>query len=156
MKRWGIIAVVATLAVAVALGGTRSHSASAQTGGGERTIQLTLVKGFFHLVDEGKRGHSPGDVQIFGGRLVSNGQTRGKLQAYCVVVTKSNQECSFTYALDGGQIASMPGFGKGLSAGRSSIDPIVGGTGPFEGARGQISGTEVGPRTDMLTIHLVG
>lgn len=154
MKRIGIVTAALLLGVTVILAGPRSHSAAASSSG-EQTIQLTLVKGFFHPVDQRPRGLSPGDMQIFGGRLVSDGQTRGRVQAYCVVVSSSNQECSFTYALDGGQIAAVVGYGRGLSANKSSTDPIVGGTGVYEGARGEISDMEVGPRKDELIIHLV-
>jgi hypothetical protein len=154
MKRIGIIAATLLLGVTATLAGVRGHSAVASSSG-EQTIQLALVKGSFHSVDQRPHGYSPGDMQIFGGRLVSDGQTRGRVQAYCVVVSSSNQECSFTYALDGGQIAAVVGYGKGLSANKSSTDPIVGGTGAYEGARGEISDSEVGPRKDELIIHLI-
>jgi hypothetical protein len=154
MKRIGIVAAALLLGVTASLAGARGHSAAASPSG-EQTIQLTLVKGFFHPVDQRPRGFSPGDMQIFGGRLVSDGQTRGRVQAYCVVVSSFNQECSFTYSLDGGQIAAVVGYGKGLSAKKSSTDPIVGGTGAYEGARGEISDSEAGPRKDDLIIHLI-
>ena len=157
MRRIGIVAATLILGVTAILVSARGQSAvAASSSGGEQTIQLTLAKGFFHQVDQHPPGFSPGDVQIFGGRLLSSGQPRGRVQAYCVVVSSSNQECSFTYALDGGQIAAVVGYGKGLSANKTSTDPIVGGTGAYEGARGQISDREVGPRKDELVIHLLG
>ena len=156
MKRTGTIAAILLVAAAAALAlNARSDSATASSGGGARLMRLTLLKGFFHGVDQPPHGDSVGDEQIFGGKLVSNGHARGRVQAYCVVISPSNQECSFTYALHGGQVASLTGYGKGFSGNHRSSDPIVGGTGLYAGARGVISDREVGPRADRLVFHLV-
>jgi hypothetical protein len=156
MKRTGTIAAILLVAAAATLAlNTRNDSATASPGGGTRTIRLTLLKGFFDGVDQPPRGDSVGDEQIFGGKLVSHGHPRGRVQAYCVVISSTNQECSFTYALHGGQLAVLVGYGKGVSGNHSSRDPIVGGSGVYAGARGEISGREVGPRKDRLVFHLV-
>jgi hypothetical protein len=156
MKRIGTIAAILLVAAAVALAlNSRGDSATASSGGGARTIRLTLVKGFFHGVDQPPQGDSVGDEQIFGGKLISHGHPPGRLQAYCVVISPASQECSLTYALDGGQVASLVGYGKGFSGNHRSTDPIVGGSGLYAGARGEISDREVGPRKDRLVFHLV-
>jgi hypothetical protein len=59
-----------------------------------------------------------------------------------------------TYGLPGGQIATVVGYGKGYSGSHTSRDPIVGGSGAYAGARGEISDREVGPREDQLVFHL--
>ena len=156
MKRTGTIAAILLVAATAALVlNARSDPATASPGGGARTMRLTLLKGFFHGVDQPPRGDSAGDEQIFGGKLLSRGRPRGRVQAYCVVISTSNQECSFTYALHGGQLASLAGYGEGFSGNHGSRDPIVGGSGLYAGARGEILDREVGPRTDRLVLHLV-
>jgi hypothetical protein len=153
MKRIGIAGIV-LVAAAVGLALTQGSSATAGSGGGATTIRLTLVKGFFHAVDQPPRGNSVGDGQIFGGKLIGQGHPRGRLQAYCVVISPTNQECSFTYALPGGQLAALVGYGRGLSGNHSSRDPIVGGSGAYSGARGEVFDREVGPRKDRLVFRL--
>jgi hypothetical protein len=156
MKRIGTVAGIVLVAAAAPLALTmHGSSATASPGGGTTTMRLTLVKEFFHGVDQPPRGNSVGDAQIFGGKLIGHGHPRGRLQAYCVVISRTNQECSFTYALPGGQLASLVGYGRGLSGNHSSRDPIVGGSGTYSGARGEISDREVGPRKDRLVFRLV-
>jgi hypothetical protein len=156
VKRTGTIAAILLVAATAALAlNTHSDSATASSAGAARTIRLTLLKGFFDGVDNPPHGDSVGDEQIFGGELISHGHPRGHLQAYCVVISSTNQECSTTYALQGGQIASLVGYGRGFSGNHSSHDPIVGGSGVYAGARGEISDREMGPRKDRLVFHLV-
>ena len=156
MKRIGTVAGIVLVAAAATLAlSTHGSSATASPGGETTTMRLTLVKGFFHGVDQPPRGNSVGDAQIFGGKLIGHGHPRGRLQAYCVVISSTNQECSFTYALPGGQLASLVGYGRGFSGIHISSDPIVGGSGTYFGARGEVSDREVGPRKDRLVFRLV-
>lgn len=156
MKRIGAITGILLVATGASVA-LNAHGDPAMAGsdGGATTMRLTLLKEFFHSVDQAPRGNSVGDEQIFGGALIGHGHRRGRLQAYCVVISATNQECSFTYALGGGQLASLVGYGKGLSGNHSSRDPIVGGSGVYAGARGEISDREVGARKDRLVFRLV-
>jgi hypothetical protein len=156
MKRIGAIAGILLIATVATLAlNAHGDSAVAGSGGGVSTMRLTLLKQFFHSVDQAPRGNSVGDVQIFGGELIGGGHRRGRLQAYCVVISATNQECSFTYALHGGQLAALVGYGRGFSGSHSSRDPIAGGSGVYAGARGEISDREVSAQKDRLVIRLV-
>jgi hypothetical protein len=156
MKRIGAIAGILLIAtVSILALNAHGDSAVAGPGGGARTMRLTLLKQFFHSVDQAPRGNSVGDAQIFGGELIGDGHRRGRLQAYCVVISATNQECSFTYALHGGQLASLVGYGRGFSGSHSSHDPIAGGSGVYAGARGEISDREVSAQKDRLVFRLV-
>lgn len=157
MKREAIVAltvVAAAAAVVVALG-AGGESASGRTSAKETTMHLTLVKGFFKGVDQPPQGDSPGDEQLFGGSLRHHGHKRGRMQAYCVDLPPANQECPFTYALPHGQLAVLTAYGKGFSGNHTSRDPIVGGSGIYADARGEIVGREVSPRRDRLVVHLI-
>lgn len=160
MKRIWTIAPLLLIAAAASLAiNARNDSATASSNRTDRTIRLSLVKGPFHAVDQPPAGNSVGDEGIFAGKLVKHGHTRGRVQAYCLVMPSNRQECTFTYALARGQIASVVGYGKGLSGNSGnhlSHDPIVGGSRAYAGATGQIVGREVGPKRDRLVFHLLG
>jgi allene oxide cyclase len=92
--------------------------------------------------DVGKKGDSPGDLLTFANPLYdsSNASKVGTDQGFCVrVVVGKSYECTWTNFLEGGQITVQGPF---YDAAPSTL-AIIGGTGRYAGARGQMKLSEV-------------
>ena len=143
MKRIALAAAVAALAAAA--------PAAART---PATIHLTGTQTYLHMVDTAPGGYSLGDQFIFGEVLKTKaGKRAGFDQISCRLAGRWPREadfCQATIFLAGGKIVAEGGTG-----GRSFSVPIVGGTGAYLGARGQI---DVAPlrHGESLTIRLLG
>jgi hypothetical protein len=113
-------------------------------------LHTTAKLTFAHRVDLGKHGPSAGDITTFGGRLVGP-DLKGSYQADCISVTPTTQECTESLTVPGGQIAAQASYGQASTA----LTPIVGGSGSYVGARGDMSEREVNNgREVQLVIHL--
>jgi hypothetical protein len=149
-SKWALVLAVAASAVIAV--GLSSGAASAGTSAKAQTFRLTLRHdGAFKQVDQPPDGPSAGDENIFTGSLVSKGKKRGEMQGYCVNIPAQRVECSESVQLRGGQIALLAGFGKG----NSGVVPIVGGTGAYANARGDIAERQAGPTMERWTVHLI-
>jgi hypothetical protein len=136
-------AVLAVLGAAVALAG---HARGAST---ERTIDLKGTITSIRLV-VGRRDAAGGLGYISG--TLSRGNAAGRLTGVCAQVDKARQQCTFVLGLPEGQIVVTSGYGPGLNTGSVAHEAIVGGTGAYEGARGQGDDREVG--SHGLVFHL--
>jgi hypothetical protein len=113
-------------------------------------LHTTAKLSFAHQVDLGKHGPSAGDITTFGGRLVGP-DLKGSYQASCINVTATTQECTESLTVPGGHLAAQASYGQASTA----LTPIVGGSGSYVGARGDMSEREINNgREVQLVLHL--
>ena len=102
------------------------------------------------------KGPSLGDEIVFSGKLLQGGQQVGHQGAVCTTVSLQRQEaqCNATYSFGGGQITAQAVFI--LNSAAPYDVAITGGTGNYEGAKGEIHvlpATATNPN-GILTFHL--
>jgi hypothetical protein len=149
MKRTllGLI-VPALVAAAVAIPSLASGS-----GNKGRVIDLTGVTTSMGVaLDVKPKGDSPGDIGYVAGKLSKNGRPFGRYHGICFVIAKGTSHCTFTAGLPDGQLMLESSYGPGFNTGATVLESIVGGTGAYEGARGQGRDSEVGQ--NGLRFHL--
>ncbi len=109
----------------------------------------------FTPVDLPPEGDSPGDQGVLAGTLTREGQDAGSYQGFCVNITDpSNSECTFSFALEDGQIVVTTGYGTFNGAQDTAESPIIGGTGSYSSARGWIEESETGEGTIQVKFHI--
>jgi len=152
MKR-RILSLAAPLAVTGIAFISLAQPAHAEAG---QSFDLTLsMTSHGPIVDAGAAGSSPGDTSYVSGVVRSAGTKVGRFGGTCTQLTATNQQCTFTLGLADGQLAIMAGYGPGMNVGgNTALEPIVGGTGKYEGARGQSTSIEHS-RTITMHIHLL-
>jgi allene oxide cyclase-like protein len=153
MKASAKLTLTATPLAAAAIGVLAIGGASAAPVSSNRTIRATEHIEFGHLIDRGPHGFSAGDQTEFGGELDAAGKAVGSLTGSCTSVTKDVQQCLVSFKLPGGRIAAQ---GRYTSKGRWVRTPIVGGTGDFRRARGQIIEHQTGHGHGTLAFHVGG
>jgi hypothetical protein len=94
---------------------------------------------------------SPGDLGYVTGKLFKAGKSLGRYTGVCAQLNGGNQQCTFVLGLPDGQIITTAGYGPGMNVGNTAHEAIVGGTGAYEGARGQGDDRESG---SMGYLHL--
>ena len=143
----------------VLAGAATMLSAFAGCGGGDtETTKLTLdSKGrTLHVGDASPRRASPGDTRAFTQRLITtDGKSAGRLDGAVTVTevaTRGGQRIDYRvgnvqYTLEGGSVVVSGVYfapaGQFIPA-RGVTRPIVGGTGDYKGARGQVVQTPKG------------
>jgi hypothetical protein len=141
-----LVVTTAAVGTGIAVAATRPGAAPSAGSQLHTTAKLT----FAHSVDLGRHGPSAGDITTFGGRLVGP-DLKGRYQASCVTISSTRQECSETLTMPDGQIAAQASYGQGSTA----VTPIIGGSGNYAGARGDISEQEVANGREVkLVFHL--
>jgi hypothetical protein len=168
-KRLGLLgAVIAVMALLVgaaspALGSSSQGPASTSSGHGHghtQTIRLLAVfTEFDPNIDVGASGFSLGDEVVFSGNLLRNGQQLGRIGVVCTFVSTANAarveaQCPTTSILPGGQITTQ---GTIVNRSLNFTLPITGGSGPYEGAGGQVVSRDVSTPTQPqveLTYYL--
>jgi hypothetical protein len=138
------VALAATLSAGIAIADT-AYSASPAA---QRTIKLDAT------ITSAKRS---GRSALASGELRSP-TTHNKVGSYlldCVNIPPHNGECNITFALRDGHIAILASYGRGFSGNTTATDPIVGGTGAYQTARGFDNEIEAGENTMRFTLHLV-
>jgi hypothetical protein len=78
----------------------------------------------------------PGDQCVFSEKLTRNGTPYGHDAIHCTVATVNDLVCAAAWILPHGQIAAA-GDG-GSTTGNLKIIPVVGGTGAYDGAHGDV------------------
>jgi hypothetical protein len=121
--------------------------------GGSTTLNLTgIVTGFHTALDAKPAGPSPGDIGYTNGTVYEHGKRIGRFQGVCTTLPQSSQQCSFTLGLPAGQLILESGYGPGFNTGSVALEAVTGGTGTYDGARGQGRDREI---TDTkLAFHL--
>ena len=156
MKRLiaGTVGVAAAIAVAGAAVDASGHAVHASR---TTVLRIDFKTTALKINDVAPKGHSPGDVGLVSGPLFAAGSTRriGRYQGVCyTTVPKSDSECTFSFALAGGQITVISAYGKGFNGSKVVHDAIVGGTRAYRNARGEGIGVETSDTTGRETIRL--
>ena len=154
-KRLGALgAVIAVVALAVGIAlpalGSTGHAAQHQT------IRVTAVDTEQKLLDLGGPGFSLGNEIVLSQKLLQGANQVGHDGSVCTNVSVARQEaqCIATYSFPGGQITAQALVILGSTA--PYVAPITGGSGKYEGAKGElhvqlVSATE---GIGILTFHL--
>jgi len=167
-KRFGLLgAVIAVVALVVgtvspALGASTDGSASTSFGHADhrQTIRVTAVfTEFDPNIDVGAPGFSLGDMVVFSGNLLRDGQQVGRIGVVCTFVSTANAarveaQCPTTSILPDGQITTQ---GTIVNRSLNFTLPITGGSGRYQGAGGQVVSRDVSTPTQPqveLTFHL--
>jgi hypothetical protein len=123
---------------------------------GPAIIRITDREVRFNIVDVGRRGRSPGDVEITR-RLLFNKRIKqsaiGRAELVCTVLTGNSRHCTGTYVLPAGKIAV-----SGEMRYRQFFQlAVTGGTGFYNNVRGTLTVTSLGrkPRRDIVFFRLV-
>ena len=152
-KRLGALsAVIAVVALAVGIAlpalGSTGHAAH------HRTIRVTAVVTELKLLDLGGTGFSLGNEIVFSEKLLQGANQLGHAGAVCTEVSVARQEaqCIATYSFPGGQITGQALVILGSTA--PYVGSITGGTGKYEGAKGELHVQTVSPTEGILTFHL--
>jgi hypothetical protein len=157
-KRLGLLgAVIAVMALVVgaaipALGSSSQGAGSTAPGHTDKgqTIRVTAVfTEFDPNIDVGAPGFSLGDMVVFSGNLLRNGEHVGRVGVVCTFVSTANQErveaqCPTTAILPGGQITTQ---GTIVNRSLNFTLPITGGSGRYQGAGGQVVSRDISTPT---------
>jgi hypothetical protein len=134
-------AVLGLIAVSVVTGVVAA--AATATGSGVTTIHLVERDTAFHVVDNPplsgeNKPPSMGDVFVFTSELLTrSAKHAGTLHATCTVTSGGKRgvvTCFGTFGLKGGQLAGVATLGQT----KTDRIAIVGGTGIYAGARGEV------------------
>lgn len=132
-------------------------ASSTQAGeAGVLTYTLAAKDSESTFVDERRRGESVGDRYYSAATLRSGGEVAGRLQGECAVLDKTFEGhlCHLVLVVEGGQLTftgggthkPIPNVGEA-----GDVFALTGGTGEFQGARGQMVAEEDG-RTLTITL----
>jgi len=156
-KKLGVL--ITTIAVAALVVGVTIPAAAGSSGqaGNDRTFRVTATITEVSQIDLGAPGPSLGDEIVFSGQLLQGGQQIGHQGAVCTTVSLKLKEdqCNATYSFGGGQITAQAVFILGSAAPYDVA--ITGGTGKYEGAKGEIQVIPATPPANpngILTFHL--
>jgi hypothetical protein len=152
-KRFGLLGAVIAV-VALVVGPVTPASGSSIDGSASRssrqTIRVTAVfTEFDPNIDVGAPGFSLGDMVVFSGNLVRQGQQVGRIGVVCTFVSTANAsrveaQCPTTSILADGQITTQ---GTIVNRSLNFTLPITGGSGRYQGAGGQVVSRDVSTPT---------
>jgi hypothetical protein len=147
---WLLVGAVAGM-LAAGPGLTRSEA-----GTGPATIRIYDRELAISRVDLGKRGTSPGDMEVVRLRLLQrSGSTIGRAEIVCTFADSvRSRVCRGTYILPRGKLV----VGGSIMYRRFYDLAIVGGTGLYDNARGTLTVTRTNrnPVRNLLVFKLVG
>ena len=146
----GAVIAVLALAVGIALPAAGSTGNAAQ----DQTIRVTAVTTEQKLLDLGGPGFALGNEIVFSQKLLQGANQVGHDGSVCTEVSVARQEaqCIATYSFPGGQITAQALVIFGSTAPYDGS--ITGGTGKYEGAKGELHVQNVSPTEGILTFHL--
>jgi hypothetical protein len=128
-------AAVATVSASVAAAGAALGRAG---GTAYQTLDTVGVPTAQRMkLDVAPKGHSPGDQGFRVGDVYAHGELVGRYQGTCTIPPRSSSQCAFTVGLVGGQIVLQAGYGPKLNGDSVVREPVVGGSGAYEGVRGE-------------------
>lgn len=149
------IIATALVGLAAAAGGIGLTTASNAAAGTTETLTLIGHLKSQHIVDNGKKGDSAGDVGTLSGTLSRDGKSVGRYLGVCTQLNaRGRSVCQFVFALPHGQLEIQSGYGAGVNGNRVVRDAIIGGTGAYAGARGDAAGQETGRTTIKEVLHI--
>ena len=149
------ILVVACIAALAAVGGGVSlASASAEQARGKTMTLVSESTKLEHYVDNGEQGDSVGDVVYFQELLYDKTRRAkpiGHSEIQCFFLGDDGARCSGTFFLPEGKLEA----GGAIHFRRVSRIPILGGTGAYAGARGELTLTTINEQRDRNVIRLL-
>jgi hypothetical protein len=151
-----VVAVGAGAAATLAATGT----ASAGTAGSARAASFTVRAHHSSVtsLDLGKSGFSAGDQDLFTGPLTQNRTHAGSYTGTCTTARvgrkSADQLCTFVLHLAHGQIMASGATRSGASGPGTFALPILGGTGRYQTAAGQIAVTPTNGKTFPIAVTL--
>jgi hypothetical protein len=123
-----------------------------------RSFVLTVHHGSDSTIDLGKSGFSAGDQDLFTGRLTRGSAQAGHLTGSCTTArvgrTSADQLCEFVLRLTHGQITAAGTVRSGQQGPGTFKLPILGGSGAYRTAAGQIAVSATNGRTFPITVSL--
>lgn len=156
-KKLGILSMA--IAVTALVGGVAipAVAGSSSQAGQHGTFRVTATVTEVSQIDLGAPGPSLGDEIVFSGQLLQGGKQVGHQDAVCTTVSLQRHEaqCNATYLFGGGQITAQAVFILGSATPYEVA--ITGGTGNYQGAKGEINVRPATPPANpngILTFHL--
>jgi hypothetical protein len=145
----GLCATGALLAAALAIPGAQALERPG-------TIQITAAETHHTHVDQGEKGKSIGDLDVYSSLLYNRRITTkpiGHSMMLCTAVSSSNQSCSATYFLSNSEIVVQGVIGSRLIYALA----VTGGTGLYDNVRGSLTATSLHrrPVRELLVFRLV-
>jgi hypothetical protein len=149
MKRSFVLAGV--LVASLAIGGVIASTGGARSSGGPRTITFndTAVRGGFGFKGRPRPGERFGFTERVRGSDGSKGYTLGS----CTLVKSKVALCNVEFVLNKGQLAAQVPIGLTR---KSNLGIIVGGSGAYDGARGEGLATNLTSKKTRVVVHLLG
>lgn len=145
MNRIRTGALVAAAVLTAAAGASTvitTGPASAGTSSSPSTFSLRIYPGSEKNLDLGRSGFSAGDQDLFTGTLVRSGKHVGHMVGSCTTVrvgaASADQLCEWSLRLADGQITAAGSVISGEHGPGSFAVPILGGTGHYATAAGQL------------------
>jgi hypothetical protein len=118
------------------------------------TIRVTTREVAHRVIDQGRRGRGPGDLEISRTLLYNKGLTPraiGHGEIVCTFTGRRSRVCNGTYFLPRGKIVVA-----GALVYRQFYEvAVLGGTGLYNNVQGSLTVTMTRPRRDILTFRLV-
>jgi hypothetical protein len=118
------------------------------------TIRITTREVAHRVLDQGRRGRGPGDLEISRTLLYNKGLTPraiGHGEIVCTFTGRRSRVCNGTYFLPRGKIVVA-----GALVYRQFYEfAVLGGTGLYNNVQGSLTVTTTRPRRDILTFRLV-
>ena len=149
---------VLALAAALAVGGTSIAAAGDDDHDG-RAIRLTAKNAGLSIVENGQPGLNRGDRAVVAGDLFQAGQKVGEAALDCVAIradgTRLQNQCVGSMTLAGGDVDRDEPLERQLAAANSGTAAVVGGTGRYRRAHGEVTMTVTADGlTGDVVIHL--
>jgi hypothetical protein len=140
--------------VAAAIGGVSLARAGGTASDATFTLNEVQKQITFVSVSHAAQG-APGDGLIFRSALVNAGGTRvGTLDVVCTLTFGSHLQCLGTYRLPGGTLTGTALIPNDEQNTQPVQIAIIGGTGRYDQARGQVTSTVVNSTTNHDVIDL--
>jgi hypothetical protein len=147
MTKRNTLVTAALVAAAVVLTGAVTGFASSS---GVQTVHIQTINPHTKTLDFPPVGKSPGDVYVFTATVVSAngrrviGRLRGTQTDIKIEHGKETVQGTLTYELGTGNelvvggISEYPRRGTGLLKGKTFVRPVLGGSGKYAGAHGEV------------------
>jgi hypothetical protein len=149
VRRVGVLIAAATCGLAVC-----QAAGTVELLGGPGQIRITSTPNLFTRIDTGRRGQSPGDMEITRYKLYNKRIRKrpiGNAQLVCTLTGQNFRNCNGTYILPAGKITV-----SGALIYRGLYDlAVTGGTARYFNVRGTLTVTRTTKTTNLLVFRLV-
>ncbi len=121
---------------------------------GPGIVRITSVQSRFTVIDLGRRGASPGDMEITRVRLFNRRIRKrpiGNGQLVCTRTGSNFRNCNGTYVLPAGKLV----VSGALTFRDFYVLAVTGGTGKYNNVRGVLIVTKLHPAENLMVFRLV-